>query len=489
MSPKSGNVFEKSLLLSYIEQNGTDPINGQELSADDVIEVQGQSPHAVRPKPPVYTSIPSLLSSLQTEWDAMALETFSLKQQLLKTRQELSSALYHHDAAVRVVARLTKERDEARDALSKLSASLGTNNTSATATSTTFNAEPMEVEQTVTSPQSVPDEVVRRIQDAQVQLSSTRKGRKVPETWATKEEVASLAETVKTKQLFTSVTQMAINESLILSGGGKSQAGVYSIDDQKLVGTVHASGIVTSATWITGSKFAVGTKNGSIDVFEYPSLDKLGSISNVHSGALCDLAVLPAGEDLLVSLGKDNILAVHDINNFTILFQTRSETQSSATCGALHPDGQYFAIGASTGEIFIIDLTKGSTVETLTSNLGPISALVFSEDGRSLASAGTKVQSQAEVWNLARPNDDPRLLQYENLGNSSITGLSFDYSGKFLAACTTAGVEVGWYDKKAKSWVPNIFHATASAVSLSWGQEARTLATISAKGNIHVFQC
>ncbi|KAA8915668.1 hypothetical protein TRICI_002180 [Trichomonascus ciferrii] len=467
--------------------NGADPVNGQELSADEVIEIQGQASHAVRPKPPVYTSIPSLLSSLQTEWDAMALETFSLKQQLLKTRQELSSALYHHDAAVRVVARLTKERDEARDALSKLSASLGTNNTAAP--TTTSHAEPMEVEQPVSTSGSIPDELVRRIQDAQKELSSTRKGRKIPETWASKEEVSSLAETVKTKQLFTSVTSMAVKGSLILSGGGKSQAGVYSIDDQQLVGTAHASGIVTSSIWVNDSKFAVGTKNGSIDVFEYPSFDKLGSISNVHSGALTDLAVLPAGEDLLVSLGKDNIWAIHDINNFTTLFQTQAQTQSSTTRAALHPDGQYFAIGASTGEILILDLTTGSTVETLASNSGSISALVFSEDGRSLASAGTDSPSQAEIWNLARPNDDPRLLQYEALGDGTITGLSFDYSGKFLAACTPAGVEVGWYDKKAKSWIPNVFHATAAAVSLSWGQEARTLATISAKGNIHVFQC
>lgn len=476
-------MFEKSLLLSYIEQNGTDPVDGQQLSADEVIEVRGQGSHAVRPKPPVYTSIPSLLSSLQTEWDAMTLETFSLKQQLLKTRQELSSALYHHDAAVRVVARLTKERDEARAALSKLSASLGTNSTTAS------QAEPMEVEQTVSSAESVPDEVVQRVQEAQAQLSSTRKGRKMPETWASKDEVASLAETVKTKQLFTSVSKMAINQSLILSGGGKSQAGVYSIDDQKLVGTAHASGIVTSAVWVTSSRFAVGTKNGSIDVFEYPSFDKLGSVSNVHSGVVCDLAILPAGENFLVSLGKDSIWAIHDINNFTTLFQTQTETQSPATCGALHPDGQYFAIGASTGEISIIDLTKGSAVETLATRSGPLSALVFSEDGRSLASAGTESPSQVEIWNLARPNDDPRLLQCDSLGNSPITGLSFDYSGKFLAACTAAGVEIGWYDKKAKSWLPNIFHATASAVSLAWGQEARTLATISAKGNIHVFQC
>ena len=49
----------------------------------------------------------------------------TLKQHLAQTRQELSTALYQNDAATRVIARITKERDEAREALSNVTISGG----------------------------------------------------------------------------------------------------------------------------------------------------------------------------------------------------------------------------------------------------------------------------------------------------------------------------------------------------------------------------
>ena len=107
------------MIENHIEETGKDPLTDEDLEISELLPIK--TARTTKPRPPTLTSIPSLLSAFQNEWDALALETFSLRQHLNRVRQELSNALYENDAAKRVIARLQKERDEARDALSKVS--------------------------------------------------------------------------------------------------------------------------------------------------------------------------------------------------------------------------------------------------------------------------------------------------------------------------------------------------------------------------------
>ena len=80
VSPVSGQVYERRLLEKFISDNGTDPVTREPLSVDQLIEIKC-SP-LVKPKPPSATSIPAILKSLQDEWDATMLHSFTLRQQL-----------------------------------------------------------------------------------------------------------------------------------------------------------------------------------------------------------------------------------------------------------------------------------------------------------------------------------------------------------------------------------------------------------------------
>lgn len=119
-----GAIFEKRLIEKYIEEHGTEPGTGEELDVEDLLPLKSSAP-IVHPRTPAQTSIPAMLSAFQNEWDSFVLQQYKLNEQLAETREQLTTALYQHDAAVRVIARLTKERDEARQALSQVSATPG----------------------------------------------------------------------------------------------------------------------------------------------------------------------------------------------------------------------------------------------------------------------------------------------------------------------------------------------------------------------------
>ena len=125
----SGHICRRSLLLQKLAENGgVDPFDAgkqRPLSEDDLIELRSSTTAGAAP-PTTTTSSNSLtehLQQLQAEYDGVLLELLDTRQKLQETRQELAQALYQNDAAVRVVARLAVERDQARAALSEWSGS------------------------------------------------------------------------------------------------------------------------------------------------------------------------------------------------------------------------------------------------------------------------------------------------------------------------------------------------------------------------------
>lgn len=119
---------------------------------------------------------------MQDEWDALMLHTFTLRQQLQTARQELSHALYQHDAACRVIARLNKEVTAAREALATLKPQAGIHmnpgvpQPSIAAEANGAAAQPIEQA-------GMTQDVIQKLQDKATVLTQERKkrGRTVPD--------------------------------------------------------------------------------------------------------------------------------------------------------------------------------------------------------------------------------------------------------------------------------------------------------------------
>lgn len=80
VSRLSGHLYEKSIIVKYIQAEGKCPITGNSLHETDLLHIACHP--IVRPKVATSASIPGMLSMLQNEWDDVMLEMFTLKQHL-----------------------------------------------------------------------------------------------------------------------------------------------------------------------------------------------------------------------------------------------------------------------------------------------------------------------------------------------------------------------------------------------------------------------
>ncbi|KAK7697106.1 hypothetical protein SLS64_013899 [Diaporthe eres] len=461
VSKKTGTVFEKRLIEKYIEENGKDPITGDELDPEDLLPIQ--SARVVRPRAPNLTSIPALLSTFQNEWDALALETFKLKQQLSQTRDELANALYQHDAAVRVIARVTRERDEARAALSRVTVSAGSGSASGA------NGDAMAVDN-----ETLPEELAAHVDETQAKLSKSRKKRPVPSGWASSDEIATFAPRLSESLPAPQASSIGLEAGYAAVGGLKGDVAIFSTTAGTLERSLKVDEPVTDTLW-SGSKVMLATAKGSVKVYEKGS--EVASFSE-HAGAATALSLHPGG-NILASVGTDKSFVLYDLSALRRV--SRVYTDAPLTRCAFHPDGHLFAAGTSTGEIKML-LTKTGE-EAATFSLGaPVEGLAFSENGYWIA-ATAKGQTTVTVFDL-RKEGAAATAKVLEVG-SSVQRLAWDYTGQFLATAGPSGVTVQQYAKGSKKW-SELLQSATPAVGLGWGEQAKALVTVNGDGVISV---
>ncbi|KAK3954547.1 Diaminopimelate epimerase-like protein [Pseudoneurospora amorphoporcata] len=462
VSKKTGAVFEKRLIEKYIQENHKEPGTDEELDVEDLLPIKTN--RIVRPRPPQFTSIPSMLKAFQDEWDALVLESYNTRQQLARTREELATALYQNDAAVRVIARLTKERDEAREALSRLTV------TASAGGAATRGDDAMAVDS-----EGLPEALAAHVDQVQAEKQKGRKKRPVPEGWATPEDVSALQQTAYTDLPVTQATSLALNAGYAAVGGLDGKVDLYSVEAKAHERSLEIGEPVTATVWIS-NKVVSATSRGSVKAVEGGV--ETGSVTE-HAGVVTGLAVHP-GEQILASVGVDKGIIFYDLQSLQRV--ARVYTDAELTSCAFHPDGHLFAAGTQSGLIEIFDTKTLQRMANFT--LGaPVKTLVFSENGFWFAATGVG-QSSVTVFDLRKEGDAARAKE---LQTGDVSGLAWDYTGQYLVTAGSQGVTVQQYVKASKSWTEPLRTSTP-AVAVQWGDKARQLVAVSREGVVSVLE-
>lgn len=463
VSKKSGQVYEKRLIEKYIGEHGKEPGTDEDLDKEDLLDLR--SSRVVRPRPATLTSIPALLATFQSEWDSLALETYNLQQQLSRTREELAHALYQHDAAVRVIARLTQERNQARDALARVTVSAPA---PAAANGAADSAMAIDAE--------MPKEVVDHIDETAQLLSKSRRKRPVPPTWASPDDIVALEKVASDPLQVSQATSVGVGGGYAAVGALSGDLAVYSLEGKKVERTIPIGEPVTDVIW-TGSKVVLGTAKGTVKIIDSGS--EVASFAG-HAGGVTAVALHPGG-DIVASVGADRGIVLYQLSTLKKIFQ--AYTDSPLTTSAFHPDGALLAAGTTSGDIKLFH--TGTLEEAASFSLGaPIEAIAFSENGYWFA-AVAKSQTTVTVFDLRKSGDAARAKTLEVGG--TVSALAWDYTGRFLAAAGPSGISVEGYNKSSKAWTELLRKGEAGAVALGWGPDAKTLVAVKGDGVVELF--
>ncbi|KAI9175834.1 hypothetical protein H9P43_006198 [Blastocladiella emersonii ATCC 22665] len=497
---RTGYVFERRLIEQALASNGSVcPVSGEPLTRDDLFAVKQPpagsdtpSSVAVAPKPASATSIPSLLRSLQAEWDAAMLETHALKVQNAQVRQELSRALYQHDAACRVVARLMAEKDTLKLEIDALKRQIRTGAVPAAAPVAAAPAasvsDAMDVDAAVAAPASptaapaaaLPADVVADFEATNERLSKTRKKRKTPET-ATADDLAAFTPSTVLESSYAGLASLAVvtpnpatDAPTLLAIAGKSR-GTATVD------------------W--ASKQLAGHLPGQLKASKVSSLVVLSHDTDtpVFAGAVKDHVIVATHAEVSLNIQTPApvvALAAHPSGNY--LFVATAEPAvhlyAAAADGALvatltppaairdiavHPDGILLAAALVSGETLVYNVVELEVVATLAADAADAAVLAFSENGFHLAAANA---SDVQIWDLRKLEVAATLA-----APADVRALAFDYTGNYLAV-GTAEAHLAAFAYAAKKWTKVAESAVTGAgaiTKVAWTAHARGVVAVS----------
>ena len=489
----SGHICLKRLLLSRLTENrGVDPFDeDRPLSEDDLVTLQISKPKVVPPRTNQTNSFPGLLNSLQNEYDALVLELFDTRKALEETRRELSQALYQNDAAMRVIARVALERDQARQQLEEWKVDSGhvpgSQNLASQAhvvgdsgesvsTSDGSKKRKLDVQAVSHMINEISKEDLNSMIEVWERLHKSRKAlqKEAASVAPSKQDIAGFVLTRKEDWLSTSTSEGVA--AMTAAGGSKIAAAamdkslvVYDLESRKTAVSLQSRSEATCVD-MNENNIVAGCSSGAVQIWkangeldnvvEAPQSQGAVVAVNIHPDRRHILAASDSGTLSLIRMGDNT-----DSKMVSVFEPHQGQIYSS---GTLHPDGLIYLTGCSSGKILLWDLKSQSMAGVLEepgNDSDPVVSLDVSNNGYHIAASS--ITGRVRVWDLRKQKVIAVLNQKENPLESVLT-VAFDESGKYLAYGGKGGLRI----VTVKEWESTTASLNAELTSgVVWGKD------------------
>ncbi|KQK23734.1 pre-mRNA-processing factor 19 [Brachypodium distachyon] len=496
VSKNSGLLFERRLIERYIEDHGKCPVTKDELAMDDLVAVKTNK--ITKPRPLQAASVPGLLGMFQNEWDALMLSNFALEQQLHTSRQELSHALYQHDAACRVIARLKKERDESRTLLAQAERQIPISAAGAAPVAVVTNGKIALDDEVGPDGKKMRPGInpvmIDELTECNSMLSAQRKKRQVPPSLASIDALERYTQVSshplhKTNKPGILSIDIHHSKDIIATGGIDTNAVLFDRPSGQVLCTLTGhSKKITSLKFVPWDELLItGSADKTVRIWQGSEDGNYGCRHTLKDhNAEVQAVTVHATQKYFVTASRDNTWCFYDISTGSCLTQVgEASGQDGYTAAAFHPDGLILGTGTSEAVVKIWDVKTQSNVAKFDGHVGAVTAMSFSENGYFLATAAV---DGVKLWDLRKLRNFRTISPYDP--DTPTSSVEFDSSGSYLAVAGSdirvyqvANVKMEWNLVKT---LPDL-SGTGKVTSVKFGTDAKYVAVGSMDRNLRIF--
>ncbi|CAL9113658.1 unnamed protein product [Musa acuminata var. zebrina] len=404
-----------------------------------------------------------------------------------------------HDAACRVIARLKKERDEARMLLAQaerqipLLAASAANATTAVSNGKRAAEDDLGPDGKKIRP-GINPVIIAELTECNALLSGQRKKRQIPTTLASVDALERYTQISshplhKTNKPGILSIDIDASKDIIATGGIDTNGVLFNRASGQMLSTLSGhSKKVTSVKFVPGNELIVtgssdktvrvwqGTENGNYDC-QHVMRDHTAEVQAV---------TVHATQKYFVTASMDNTWCFYDLSTGSCLTQVgEASTEEGYTSASFHPDGLILGTGTTGAIVKIWDVKSQSNVAKFDGHVGSVTAMSFSENGYFLATAA---MDGVKLWDLRKLRNFRSFAPYDP--ETPTNYVEFDSSGSYLAIAGSdvrvyqvANVKLEWNLIKI---LPDL-SGTGKVSCVKFGADAKYMAVGSMDRNLRIF--